>query len=263
MSWPRRCAAGFPVVPVLVERAVMPAAARLPDELRAFARRNAFELRDSTWDEDVKRLVQAIGHRPDQPAVASGRTGPAPSGATRSRRLLFLIGCAVVIAAAAVLARGWVVRSPLASSTGGPPAAQDSPATSRTDAPQRSVPLVLPTTIRAALHGTGGDSVVYELRAARLEDAATAQSIMILSIRITNNTAYPINFWDESFRLVVGDGVLAPIGGLNEVIPARSSQDGVVVFRAPAERRSTVLRITAIGQTTEVALGDLAAGAGR
>ena len=48
------------VVPVLVENAVMPSAADLPESLSPLASRNALEVSDSRWDYDVKRLTDEL-----------------------------------------------------------------------------------------------------------------------------------------------------------------------------------------------------------
>ncbi len=48
------------VIPVLVDGAAMPAADMLPPDLQALARRNALELSNSHWDEDVARLTDHI-----------------------------------------------------------------------------------------------------------------------------------------------------------------------------------------------------------
>jgi len=52
------------LIPVLVEDARMPRAADLPEELTALARRNAIELSDRRWRDDVDRLAHAIRPRP-------------------------------------------------------------------------------------------------------------------------------------------------------------------------------------------------------
>lgn len=51
---------GIRVVPVLVERAELPASDRLPDDLKALVRRNALELRDTRWDADMSDLVRSL-----------------------------------------------------------------------------------------------------------------------------------------------------------------------------------------------------------
>ena len=48
------------VIPVLVDRATVPSESALPDDLKLLARRNAVEIRDGAWDDDVRRLVQSI-----------------------------------------------------------------------------------------------------------------------------------------------------------------------------------------------------------
>jgi hypothetical protein len=48
------------VIPVLVEGARLPEAESLPTELRALVRRQAVELRDSRWEDDVQALVGVL-----------------------------------------------------------------------------------------------------------------------------------------------------------------------------------------------------------
>jgi len=49
-----------PVIPVLVQGAAMPRADELPNDLAALARRNAIELHDTSWTDDVRRLTSAL-----------------------------------------------------------------------------------------------------------------------------------------------------------------------------------------------------------
>ena len=51
---------GLRVVPVLIQGAKMPAPASLPDELKELLRRNAIELSDMRWKEDVARLISGL-----------------------------------------------------------------------------------------------------------------------------------------------------------------------------------------------------------
>ena len=80
---------GVAVVPVLVHGATMPAQYDLPDELRDLTRRNAIELRHTTWNSDVQKLVRALEKvvgRPKRTAPTRKRTRggrketPAPGG---------------------------------------------------------------------------------------------------------------------------------------------------------------------------------------
>jgi len=51
---------GVRVIPVLVHGGSMPTADELPDDLKALVRRNAIELTDSRWKEDVGRLIAEL-----------------------------------------------------------------------------------------------------------------------------------------------------------------------------------------------------------
>jgi TIR domain len=59
------------VIPVLVQGASMPSAQELPNDLAPLARRNGFELRETSWGSDVQRLIttleEAVGDRRPQP----------------------------------------------------------------------------------------------------------------------------------------------------------------------------------------------------
>jgi hypothetical protein len=65
------------VIPVLVQGASMPSADELPEDLAPLTRRNAFELHDSSWGDDIRRLITVIERvikgtsaaTPDEPEV--------------------------------------------------------------------------------------------------------------------------------------------------------------------------------------------------
>jgi hypothetical protein len=48
------------VIPLLLQGAAMPSDDELPDDLAPLARRNAFELHDSSWRDDVRRLTRTL-----------------------------------------------------------------------------------------------------------------------------------------------------------------------------------------------------------
>ncbi len=75
------------VIPVLVQRARMPAEAELPEDLRSLARRQAHELRDTRWTDDVARLEAAL----------------APSASSRTRMIAVAAAAALVLITAVVL----------------------------------------------------------------------------------------------------------------------------------------------------------------
>lgn len=66
------------VIPVLVEGAQMPPAESLPVELRTLTRRQAVELRDSRWEDDIQALVNVLER-------VLAQTTPAPARATEKK----------------------------------------------------------------------------------------------------------------------------------------------------------------------------------
>ncbi|MEA2933322.1 MAG: hypothetical protein QOI56_2107 [Actinomycetota bacterium] len=66
----RALASDTPVVPVLVGDAALPAAADLPPDLAGLVHRQAIELHDETWHDDVDGLVRALR---GEPAAGTGR----------------------------------------------------------------------------------------------------------------------------------------------------------------------------------------------
>ena len=83
------------IIPVLVGGARMPAAGELPPALSALSHRNALEVRDERFDDDVARLgdsIRALGVADD--------SGPAGTGPTTSRVVVPLVGVALLLAAA-------------------------------------------------------------------------------------------------------------------------------------------------------------------
>jgi hypothetical protein len=73
---------GVPVIPVLVEGAVMPTAAVLPPTLARFARCQATELSETRWNYDVDRLIATLQARF---AIESEQAVPGSSGAGDGR----------------------------------------------------------------------------------------------------------------------------------------------------------------------------------
>ena len=64
------------VIPVLMQGAKMPGPAALPDDLKDLSRRNAIELSDLRWKEDVARLISSLEStmRGEKPSAAAGVT---------------------------------------------------------------------------------------------------------------------------------------------------------------------------------------------
>ena len=93
----------IPVVPVLVQDAVMPTEQDLPDVLKNLAFRNGTELTHARWDSDVKLLIEDLRPYLETPAPAARAPQPATirpmppgSGRLTSRALWAAAGTAVV-----------------------------------------------------------------------------------------------------------------------------------------------------------------------
>ena len=104
------------VLPVLVEGARVPPVESLPADLQALTRRQAIELRDARWDDDIERLVEGLAKflktdspslQPAAPRADAPVSTPPASGADRasaktsSGRGLAIAAVAVVILAVA------------------------------------------------------------------------------------------------------------------------------------------------------------------
>lgn len=78
---------GKRVIPVLVGGAAMPEAAQLPPQLAPLARYNALEIADARFDQDMKRLLDAID---PEPAAAAAPTRRRVDRVSSRRRALLL-----------------------------------------------------------------------------------------------------------------------------------------------------------------------------
>jgi hypothetical protein len=95
------------VIPACVHGAEMPAADSLPPTLKPLADRQAVELRDSAWREDLQRLIRQLEHIREQRSEPP--RSPEPRGATRRRWILLAVGALVgagVVAAVALAVSG-------------------------------------------------------------------------------------------------------------------------------------------------------------
>jgi hypothetical protein len=71
------------VIPVLVQGASMPRAEELPEDLSALRRRNAIELHDSSWNEEVRRLITTLDRLLERRPVEKRESGNAPANQGR------------------------------------------------------------------------------------------------------------------------------------------------------------------------------------
>ena len=88
---------GVRVVPVLLQGARVPKASELPEQIAALTRRNAIELSDAGWRDDVERLVEAL-----EPVMATRRHAQRRKARSRrtssARRLWPAVAAGVLIA---------------------------------------------------------------------------------------------------------------------------------------------------------------------
>jgi hypothetical protein len=92
-------AQGVQVIPVLLDGAAMPSPAVLPEALRPLATRQAIELQNSRFREDIDRLVKVLREALGEPAAAA-------SGLSRRRLGGALLAAALAVAAGVALWRG-------------------------------------------------------------------------------------------------------------------------------------------------------------
>ena len=89
-------ARGIPVIPVLFNRAVTPAAAELPEGLRDLASRQALEISDTRFHEDVNALVQTL-----EPLLSRRKSAVLPGRA--------MLGLVAAVSLLAVIGGWWLV----------------------------------------------------------------------------------------------------------------------------------------------------------
>jgi TIR domain len=95
------------VIPALVGDAAMPAATQLPQDLVALSRRQAIEISDSRFHQDVDHLIEALAHSPGlspQPEpVRQPLREPGRQVAGTLLRRLWIVGGAIAIAALVIV----------------------------------------------------------------------------------------------------------------------------------------------------------------
>lgn len=97
------------------------------------------------------------------------------------------------------------------------------------------------------------DNLSYAIRTVTVEPRNTESVRLVFMVRMHNQQPYPANFWDDSFRLLTDDGVIAASGGLNAVVDARSSSaEQPVIFIVPKQSAPRALRIQYAGESTEL-----------
>ncbi len=128
---------GIDVIPVLVQRAAMPTAEQLPDDLRALRGRHALEIDDARWDQDVVRLIHAIEQ--------GGGSGQRP-GRPRAVGLIAIFGLLLAVAfAIGMMAWGGGRAEPTASATSSVSASTSPSAAAPSAEPSATAPAAMPS----------------------------------------------------------------------------------------------------------------------
>ncbi|MGC4097283.1 MAG: hypothetical protein QM706_09220, partial [Nitrospira sp.] len=84
---------------------------------------------------------------------------------------------------------------------------------------------------------------------------------MHLDIRLTNNDAYPTNFWNRTFRLLENGVPRSPISNLSESVEGHSAREGIVEFIVPVGVSEVQLRIIVGNESAEIPLSLKTSGA--
>jgi hypothetical protein len=82
----------------------------------------------------------------------------------------------------------------------------------------------------------------YQILRAHAASGNPGEIDLALRVRMTNQSAYPANFWSRTFRLRVGADTSAPTNFLDEVVEGGTTKTGAVDFTlAAAARRAALL----------------------
>jgi hypothetical protein len=88
-----------------------------------------------------------------------------------------------------------------------------------------------------------GDDVTYTLISVAAIPDVDGSMRIDLEVRASNEDRYGLNFWDDTFRLQVGDNIYAPVSGLNELVPGDSTKTGKLSFVVPDDTKAAQLAI--------------------
>ena len=111
-----------------------------------------------------------------------------------------------------------------------------------TAAPAGTYPVELP-----AGQEVKGEDRSYTILKIVLDRHEIDQLALTFTIRMTNQSQYPTNFWNASFRLLADDVPVAPIGDLNELVDGNAAREGTVKFAIPAKTQKVGLQIDQLG----------------
>ncbi|OQW40057.1 MAG: hypothetical protein A4S08_05665 [Proteobacteria bacterium SG_bin4] len=126
-----------------------------------------------------------------------------------------------------------------------PNARPNTASSSKSEVAQTSIALAAGSEVRLG-------NAVYKILAVQLDRYNVEKLSLRFTVRMTNNDRYPVNFWDESFRLLVDGAPLAPVSGLNKLLHSRSAEEGEIEFVIPVTAQSVALKIEHLNESTEI-----------
>ena len=171
---------------------------------------------DNFWGESFRLLVDGV---PAAPANAPNEVVDAYSA--QEGEVSFQIAPGLTSAILQLTHDGQSTRLPidLKAAVPGLPAASAGP--------RLSGPFPIILSIGSDVNAGG---VTYRILSASIVRHNMEQLALTLSVRMTNARGAPANFSDASFRLLVDGVPRAPVGGLNELVDARSVSEREVLF---------------------------------
>ncbi len=114
-----------------------------------------------------------------------------------------------------------------------------------TDASAISLPVELPDGSQVTMIGTLGEKYQYTVLSAQREPLSAGKLLLKLRIRAWTDYGGGMNFWSDSFRLVVGDRRFAPVKSTGATVERDVTFDGDVEFEIDDSLTEAVLVITA------------------
>jgi hypothetical protein len=91
------------------------------------------------------------------------------------------------------------------------------------------------------------EGLKYTLVAGHIEPGGSGRMTLRIGVRMTNDGTAQANFGSGSFRLVVDNGLVAPVNLLDEQVDAKSSKMGDLVFQIPANTNRVGLQMGEVG----------------
>jgi hypothetical protein len=181
------------VIPVLVGGALLPVAGELPDDLQGLAQRQAVELRDQTWHQDVDGLIRSLRGQPAVPA--SGR-----------RR--WLVAGTALVALLALGAGGWWWLGSGTGATGGQAGSGSN---------EQTGPATLPPCLQAAGQGWSaiglsnnpkgtdtanpGGPLVFHVKSAHWR-AVNGKWLVVLATSMKNATGHAVSTGADRYNFL-------------------------------------------------------------